>query len=186
MSALARIAGPLLAAALLAGAAGAAPRGVLDAVFPPGEPVCYAARFEAAQLAAHPDQSVVALRLMRGYPSLRRGEETADDGDMPNLPATLIVTFRDAGRNGAPRQFGAEVSCAAADGQPGVRCGIACDGGGFVATRESGGALRLAIEDGRTLRIAGGCTNHRDHRALGDQAGDRVFTLTRQPIEACR
>jgi hypothetical protein len=48
------------------------------------------------------------------------------------------------------------------------------------------GALHFAIADGRALRIAGGCTNHRDLRALGTQTGDRVFTLPPRPMDGCR
>ena len=181
MSAPARFAVAALAAMLCAGAADAADP--LAALFPPSEPVCYAARFDATQLAAHPDQSVVTIRLMRGYPSLRESDETAADG-VAGAPAQLIVTFRDAGQNGAPRQFGAEVSCRADGGA--VRCGIACDGGDFVATRDDAGDVHVAITESRTLRIAGGCTNHRAYRGLGDHPGDRAFTLARQPMDACR
>ncbi len=179
----------LAALALLPVAAGAAAQDELEALFPPGEPVCYAARFDAAYLAAHPDQSVVAIKVMRGYPSLRESERTSREGDEPGMPAELIVTFRDAGERGTPRQYGAEVTCRAdraASGAGPASCGIACDGGDFIATRAADGALHLAIEDGRSLRIAGGCTNHRELRGLGLKKGDRVFTLPRAPMEACR
>jgi hypothetical protein len=175
--------------AATAEAAATGAQGELEALFPPNQATCYAMRFDAAWLAAHPDQSVVAIRVMRGYPSLRESDETSGQGEWPSMPAQLIVTFRDTGENATPRQYGAEVECRAdREGAPDAkaRCVIACDGGGFIPTRDADGAMHFAIEDGRSLRIAGGCTNHREVRVVGTQKGDRIFTLPRQPLEACR
>lgn len=180
--------------ALAATSARAEPATDMRTLFPLGAPACFANVFDAAHMKAHPDQTVTALRLVRGYPQLRMEDETAGPDAPKDAPpdqargvmAQLIVTFRDAGGKGSPKRFAAAVNCTADAGASQLRCGIDCDGGGFSVEREAGGTLRMTIENGRNLRIAGGCTNRRAYRGLGTEPGDRSFSLTATPMAACR
>jgi hypothetical protein len=171
----------------------AEPPADLRTLFPTDAPACFANVFDAAHLKAHPDQTVTALQLVRGYPQLRMEDEAAGPDAPKDTPdqargvmAHLIVTFRDAGGKDSPKRFAAAVNCTAEAGASKMRCGIDCDGGGFFVEREAAGTLRMKIEDGRNLRIAGGCTNRRAYRGLGTESGDRSFSLAATPMVACR
>jgi hypothetical protein len=154
---------------------------------------CFAAVFDGAHLQAHPGQTVAALRLVRGYPQLRMEQETTGP-DAPNeapdqargVMAQLIVTFRGDGAKARPARFAAAVNCTAEAGASKMRCGIDCDGGGFFVERTDTGTLRMTIQDGNNLRIAGGCTNRRAYRGLGTEPGERNFSLVATPMAACR
>ncbi len=175
---------------LAAASAQAEPPADMRTLFPADAPACFAAVFDPA----HPAQSVVALRLMRGYPQLRMEQEAAGPETPKEAPpdqargvmAQLIVSFRGDGAKGSPARFAAAVNCTAEAGAAKMRCGIDCDGGGFFVEREAGGTLRMTLEDGRNLRIAGGCTNRRAYRGLGIEPGDRSFSLVATPMAACR
>jgi hypothetical protein len=179
--------------ALTVASARAEPAADLRTVFPADAPVCFANVFDATHLKAHPDQTVTALRLVHGYPQLRMEDESAGPDAPKDTPeqargvmAQLVVTFRDASGKGSPKRFAAAVNCTAEAGASKMRCGIDCDGGGFFVEREATGTLRMTIEDGRNLRIAGGCTNRRAYRGLGTEPGDRSFSLAATPMTACR
>jgi hypothetical protein len=166
----------------------------LRTLFPADAAACFANVFDAAHMKAHPDQTVTAVRLVRGYPQLRMEQESAGPDAPKDAPpdqargvmAQLIVTFRDSGGKDSPKRFAAAVNCTAEAGASKMRCGIDCDGGGFFVEREAAGTLRMTIEDGRNLRIAGGCTNRRAYRGLGTEPGDRSFSLAATPMAACR
>jgi hypothetical protein len=178
---------------LATASARAEPPADLRTLFPADAPVCFAAVFDGAHLQAHPGQTVAVLRLVRGYPQLRMEQESAGP-DAPNeapdqargVMAQLIVTFRDGGAKGSPTRFAAAVNCTAEAGAVKMRCGIDCDGGGFFVERADAGTLRMTIQDGNNLRIAGGCTSRRAYRGLGTEPGDRSFNLAATPLSACR
>ena len=167
----------------------------LRTLFPADAPACFAEVFDAAHMKAHPDQTVTAVRLVRGYPQMRMEDETAGPADAPpkdapdqarGVMAQLIVTFRDSGGKDIPKRFAAAVNCAAEAGASKMRCGIDCDGGGFFVEREASGTLRMTLQDDNNLRIAGGCTNRRAYRGLGTEPGDRSFSLAVTAMTACR
>jgi len=166
----------------------------LRTLFPADAPACFANVFDAAHMKAHPDQTVTAVRLVRGYPQLRMEQESAGPDAPKDAPpdqargvmAQLIVTFRDSGGQDSPKRFAAAVNCTAEAGASKMRCGIDCDGGGFFVEREVGGTLRMTLQDGNNLRIAGGCTNRRAYRGLGTEPGDRSFSLAATAMTACR
>jgi hypothetical protein len=191
-SAMMRALGAMLALAVAS--ARAEPIADLRTTFPVDSPACFSNVFDAAHLQAHPEQTVTAIRLVRAYPQLRMEDEAAGPANDASknaeqaggVMAQLIVALRDSGGKGSPKRFAAAVNCTAEAGASKMRCGIDCDGGGFFVEREAAGTLRMTIEDGRNLRIAGGCTNRRAYRGLGAEPGDRSFSLTPTPMTACR
>jgi hypothetical protein len=181
--------------ALTVASAGAEPANDLRAVFPADAPACFSNVFDATHLQTHPEQTVTAIRLVRGYPQMRLEDEAAGPADTPpkdapdqarGVMAQLIVTFRDSGGKDSPKRFAAAVNCTAEAGASKMRCGIDCDGGSFFVEREAGGTLRMTLQDGNNLRIAGGCTNRRAYRGLGTEPGDRSFSLAATAMTACR
>jgi hypothetical protein len=185
-----------LAATLVLGATSARAETPTDlrTLFPADAPACFANVFDAAHMKAHPVQTVTAARLVRGYPQMRMEEEAAGPDAPKDAPpdqargvmAQLIVTFRDSGGKDSPKRFAAAVNCTTEADASKMRCGIDCDGGGFFVEREVGGTLRMTLQDGNNLRIAGGCTNRRAYRGLGTEPGDRSFSLAATAMTACR
>lgn len=177
-------AAPLLLAAF--GSVRAQPAtGPLDQVFPPGEPLCYARRYDAAHLRANPRQSVTSVRLLRDFPSLRLDAGSnrlhqAKDGR--TAYATLIVTYRDSGA----RRFVGGPNCTIRDGGE-IYCSAgSCDGGGFTLTREEADTILIGKKGGNQhFTVSGGCAGGPD-RSLNRGAGDDVFRLKRMPIKDCR
>jgi hypothetical protein len=177
-------AAPLLVAALAP--AGAQPAASpLDQVFPPGEPLCYARRYDAAHLRANPAQSVTSVRLLRDFPSLRLDARsgTADQaGDGRTAHATLIVTYRDSGA----RRFVGGPNCTVREGGEIYCLAGSCDGGGFTLSREDADTILIGRKGGnQRFTVSGGCAGGPD-RSLNRDAGDDVFRLKRMPIKDCR
>jgi hypothetical protein len=159
--------------------------GPLDEVFPPGEPLCYARRYDAAHLRANPRQSVASVRLLRDFPSLRLDADwnrryQARDGR--TAYATLIVTYRDSG----VRRFVGGPSCTVREGGE-IHCSAgSCDGGGFTLVREDADTILIGRKGGnQRFTVSGGCAGGPD-RSLNRGAGDDVFRLKRAPIRDCR
>jgi|GEM_PF-4083737 len=177
-------AAPLLFAAL--GPVCAQPAaGPLDQVFPPGEPLCYARRYDAAHLRANPRQSVTSVRLVRDFPSLRLDANwnlnyQAKEGRTAH--ATLIVTYRGSGA----KRFVGGPSCTIREGGD-IYCSAgSCDGGGFTLSREDADTILIGKRGGnQRFTVSGGCAGGPD-RSLNQDAGDDVFRLKRMPIKDCR
>lgn len=159
--------------------------GLLDQVFPPGEPLCYARRYDAAHLRANPRQSVTSVRLLRDFPSLRldaQWAKTYQARDGRTAYATLIVTYRDSGA----RRFVGGPNCAIREGGE-IYCSAgSCDGGGFTLSREDADTILIGRKGGnQRFTVSGGCAGGPD-RNLNRGAGDDVFRLKRLPIRDCR
>lgn len=147
-----RGAGPATVALCLAGAAAAQEM--------PQEG-CYARTYDAAHLAAHPDQVVAAMRM-----------RVAVEDDLRF--AAMTVTFADqghAGRNGfGGRTLRQWVDCRE-DGRGRPFCGVECDGGWFIVTRQDAVGLTFRT-DSLMVGDTEGCGGAVD---LAEFPGQAVF-----------
>lgn len=185
-------------AGLLAGAASAeellraAP---LSMAFPQGAQGCFARGFDEAHLAAHPAQSVAAIRLARL--EAEQAREDADGPEAPSVALTLKLALRGGATAAEPMGCEAIYVDPAAEGPTPypayLRCRSACNRGVVDLRADGADRVRLTIGgrvSGRFVADAIGvgqdCASDRGVAWLGDAEGDRVFLLERAPPEACR
>lgn len=133
----------------------------------PGRSACFARRYDAAHLKAHPAQTVTAMAVQIRY---HRHEP---DGTYPegqrNYYFTLSASLR--GRKTALTSSG---ECGPRDGA--VVCMVECDGGGFALRREAKGSVLLDLTRFGRLRLSQGC-DEGDARELTPGQDDRRFRL---------
>jgi hypothetical protein len=152
-----------------------------DMLFPPATPGCYVGTEinpTAAGAAPYrkPPGPVTAVRLERGYPQLAHEEEERPptEGDrLINL--RVIVTFADAGKNGAPKRY--------ANGPNDLlRCsGELCDANNYKVERQADGSVLLRMTGG--LYVGAAAYDNKPNRHLPNR---HVYHLTAGPMGACR
>jgi hypothetical protein len=162
---------------LPAAGAGAEP----EMLFPPAAAGCYVgAEVTPAAAGVQPYRSpavpVTAVRLERGHPQLVHEEKEAprpDGGRLINL--RVIVTFADAGKQGAPKRY--------ANGPSDLlRCSAdVCDANNYRVERQPDGTVLLRMTGG--LYIGGGPYPENPTRHLPD---GHVYRLAASPMSACR
>lgn len=155
---------------------------------PLGEDACFGRVYDAAHLKAHPKQRVTAFHLFRDFtpdPAMETPQETrealvAQDGD-GGIRVTAYVRFRDR-----PGLFFNGLHCSRSNDGGKVRCGIECDGGGFLL-KDAGKSLLLENEG---FVVVGGCGASEDEEEHADfvkpGADDKLFRLDPLPVAQCR
>jgi hypothetical protein len=160
----------------------------LPSHLPLGQEACFGRIYDTAHLKKHPRQRVTAFHLFRDFtpdtnketPQETRKELEDIDGD-GGIRVTAYVRFRDR-----PGLFFNGLHCSrSADGSK-VRCGIDCDGGGFLL-KSSGKSLLLENEG---FVVVGGCGASEEEEENTDYvkpgADDKVFRLDPLPVAQCR
>lgn len=158
-----------------------------------GRPSCHARIFDATELASHPNQRVAAIMIERTAQDVaterKWGKLEQFDGT-PVISATLRVRLR-----GDPAKHSARLECAESDEGALVCTTPACAGGEIYLG--SGGSDAINVSIGGTLKD-GRFIGHYIHLDESCEArpggpillesgdGDRRFTLTAAPKEACR
>jgi hypothetical protein len=150
---------------------------------------CFARAYDAAHLAAHPDQVVASMTLSFDY------DPSADFATVPpgGFGASLTVILANQGHvtgerapdEGYPDGFGGAhmdnvLLCEEHGGI--IRCGVACDSGGFEVTRYDGRELAIRT-DYLMVGMGQDCGGFTD---LAEHQGQPVtFLLTRAPAALC-
>ena len=151
-----------------------------DVLFPPATVSCYVgAEIAPAGTGApsnrKPAVPVTAVRLERGYPQLAQEEHAhpTDGGRLINL--RVIVTFADAGKQGAPKRY--------ANGSYDLlRCSAdLCDANNYKVERQADGTVVLRMTGG--LYVGGGSYPANSPRHLPD---GHIYRLVASPVAACR
>lgn len=156
------------------------PAAALDRLFPRGEPVCYARRYDTAHLRRHPRQSVTSARLMRGYQQIR-GDAARPDGEA--VYVELIVTYRDSGA----RRFLGGATCRSGEDGTIICASDSCDGGSFPLRPDGADAILVGLKRGRShFTVSGGCGDGGPSRSLTRGSEDDLFRLVKAPMQACR
>jgi hypothetical protein len=180
--------GALLILASATGAFAQQPTSPLPDHLPLGQEACFGRIYDAAHLKKHPKQRVTAFHLFRDFtpdPNKETPLETRetlikDDGD-GSIRVMAYVRFRDR-----PGLFFNGLYCGrSADGNT-VRCGIECDGGGFLAK----GVGKSLLLENQGFVVVGGCGASEDEAEQADfvkpGADDKVFRLDHLPVAQCR
>jgi len=154
---------------------------------PLGQEACFGRTYDAAHLKQHPKQRVTSFHLFRDFspdatketPQETREKMIEDDGQ-GGIQIMAYVRFRDR-----PGLFFNGLSCHHGS-EGGIRCGIDCDGGGFML-KESGASLLL---ENQGFVVIGGCGASEDEAEQADfvkpGADDKVFRLDPKPVAECR
>jgi hypothetical protein len=160
---------------------------LLPSHMPVGQEACFGRTYDAAHLKQHPKQRVTSFHLFRDFtpdttkemPQETREKLIEDDGQ-GSIQVTAYVRFRDR-----PGLFFNGLSCSGTS-ESGIRCGIDCDGGGFLL-KGSGDSLLL---ENQGFVVIGGCGASEDEAEQADYvkpgADDKVFRLDRKPVAECR
>lgn len=141
-----------------------------------GATSCYARRYDARHLKAHPRQRVTAMTVARTT-AVRRGAETWPvEGDY------LMLTLTLRGKGG--RQVSGGATCASMTEDGLLRCwSEVCDGGAIQLSAAPGGRLKLELDRFSVT----GCDGE-DEAAevtLTAKTDDGVFLLDPLPAAAC-
>jgi len=170
------LAGPALAQAIPPGEEGELARFVPPQ---PGAHACFARAYDAAHLAAHPDQTVTEMEFRIAYFKWEP-DETYPDGQR-NYYFQLL-----AKRRGEPHRLTAFGECTLLEGSSAIGCGVDCDGGGVSVKRLDGGSVLVDLgEDGR-IRMTEGCSDEEeDGIDLASGKDDRSFRLDPLPASQC-
>jgi hypothetical protein len=147
-------------------------------LFPPETAGCYVGtEIPAAGAAPYrkPAVPVMAARLQRGYPQLELEEQQAPRADGARLiNLRIIVTFADAGKNGAPKRYTNGL-------YESLRCSVdVCDAGNYRVERQADGTVLLRMTGG--MNIGGGSASDHASRRLPD---GHVYRLAASPMAAC-
>jgi hypothetical protein len=150
---------------------------------------CFVRRYDAAHMAAHPQQKVTAMRL------LITSEKMEDDKYL-NYSFRLGVNFRDQ-----PGDFDSSGDCGYAPPvrnadsdsgkDPGTNtdidfpCNVDCDGGG-IAVNLANGDNSLMVKLDRIRIWKGTDPDDAPLRSLQGGADDKVFRLDRASLDECR
>jgi hypothetical protein len=137
---------------------------------------CYARRYSAAHLAAHPGQVVAAIEF-------RIGKDPFGDG----LAAVMRVTAARQVKAHGGKSFIQTFSCYRDKGV--LNCDADCDSGKILISREDGKVLefhtrRLRMSDTDNLANNDGCTFSMDIAERPDE--DVAYRLSRAPEAACK
>lgn len=134
---------------------------------------CYARSYDAAHLAAHPEQVVAELSLYFTPDSTRDGSAYVE-------VRSVMARQGHAARRGVGGALLEEFGRCDADGT----CVIACDGGTFDILAENGESVEIGTADARVS--AQPCTPGLPVSTLADRPGEiTTHRLTRAPDSAC-
>lgn len=164
----------ILAAPVLAQAVPPGREGALGALLPPipGRSVCFARRYDAKHLAAHPAQTITAMVLRIRYH--RHEPEQALPQGQRSYYFTLALDRR--GRKGRLTTSG---ECGPRGDA--IVCGVECDGGGFGLKAEAGGTVLVDLTRFGRLRLGRSCDDEEGVEVTPGR-DDRSFRL--EPVEA--
>ena len=165
-----------IVAGLIIGSASAVGAAELTDFVPaePGASACWQRLYDAAHLASHPDQQVTAMTLLMSY-------LTFDDGSDGMHYFGVDVSLRD-GRKGT-----ASGGCWQTEGV--VRCGVDCDGGGFVLTRNGDGSALADLEAYGYISLeseCGGGDGELESFPLEPGLDDKQFLLKPADAKLCK
>jgi hypothetical protein len=140
-----------IVAGLIIGSVSAAGAAELEDFVPAesGASACWQRLYDEAHLAGHPDQQVTAMTLLMSY-------LTFEDGSEGMHYFGLDVSLRD-GRKGSTSG-----GCWLSEGT--VRCGVDCDGGGLVLSRNADGSVLADLDAYGYIRIESECGGARASR----------------------
>jgi hypothetical protein len=134
---------------------------------------CYAQSYDAAHLAAHPEQVVAELSLYFTPDSTRDGTAYVEI-------RSVMAQQGHAVRRGVGGALLEEFGLCGADGT----CVIACEGGTFTLLSQGGESIEIATADARVS--AQPCTPGMPVSTLADTPGEiTTYRLTRAPDSAC-
>lgn len=142
----------------------------------PGARACYARRYDAAHLEAHPRQRVTEIALRIAY-----HRHPPERGDPPAGQRNYYFRL-DVRMKGEARRLTALGECTSGGG--GISCALDCDGGGITVRRlDEAGRIEIGFMEGRRIRMSRGCDSEADTLDLTPGQDDHRFHLTR--TEAC-
>ena len=152
-----------------------------DVLFPPETAACYVGAEVPPAAAGTPSKSkpaagVTAVRLERSFPQLAHEQAQARPaGDDRLINLRVIVTFADAGKQGALKRY--------ANGPYELlRCSAdLCDANNYKVERQADGTVLLRMTGG--LYVGGGVGSDSANRHLPD---GRIYRLVASPVAACR
>ena len=133
----------------------------------PNRSACFARRYDAAHLKAHPAQKVTAVAVRILYH--RHEADGTFTAGQRNYYFTLTANLR--GRKAALTSSG---ECGPRDGA--IVCMVECDGGGFALSRGTHGSVLLDLTRFGRLRLSRGCDED-DARELEPGQDDKRFWL---------
>lgn len=139
-------------------------------------PGCYARRYDAAHLAAHPRQRVTSMTVARTTMFQRGKAIEPIDGDYLMLTLTL--------RGSGPKRAVGGASCSGLTEDGRLRCwSDVCDGGSVQVTAAPGGRLKLELGH----FALSGCDGEDDDDTivLSDRTDDTAFLLDPLPPDQC-
>lgn len=136
-----------------------------------GAQTCWSREYSAEHLAAHPDQFVTAMHF-----TLRFDELVNDN---PDFYSFRLETELRGGQSGRADGYCWENGDA-------VTCGVECDGGAVVLTR-NGDKLLLDLERHGYIRMTGSCGSEElDGFSLESGIDDKQFLLSEVTGKACK
>lgn len=152
--------------------------GELANLLPPevGRRVCYARRYDAAHLNAHPEQKVTEIQFRLSY--FRHDPDDYFPQGQRNYYFAVLARLRGQGK-----LLTSMGECVPGDGR--VSCGVECDGGGFTLTRRPPGKVLLSLGENGRLRMTEGCDEEEDAVDLEAGADDKEFLLTKADDATC-
>ncbi|MET3925898.1 hypothetical protein [Devosia sp. 2618] len=162
----------IVAAALCLALAQGATAGELDSFIAPvdGASITWSRNYDAAHLAAHPDQLVTAMQLAVSY-------EIFD----PALEGQVNFELQAALRGG---KQGVTTGTCMPYGQN-MWCGVECDGGGILVSKRPGGSVLVNLANVGYIRMSEvGCGEDENSEGgsfdLTSGKDDKLFLLNRQ------
>ena len=163
-----------LAAPVLAQTVPPGQEGPLGALLPPvsGRSVCFARRYDARHLAAHPAQTVSGMVLRIRYH--RHEPEQAFPQGQRNYYFTLALD-----RRGRRKRLTTSGECGPRGDA--IVCGVECDGGGFGLKAEAGGTVLVDMTRFGRLRLGRSCDDE-EGVEITPGRDDRSFRL--EPVDA--
>ncbi|WP_137150069.1 hypothetical protein [Devosia sp. FKR38] len=137
-----------------------------------GATACWSRQYDAAHLAAHPDQQVAAMSMAVTY-----WDETA------NGPAQYVFRMEADLRDGT---HGTAVGPCRQEGGD-VWCGVECDGGGVLLKSRSGGDVLIDLEHTGYIAMTTGCGEDTLDEGFPLESGrdDKQFLLHALPVRQC-
>ena len=139
-----------------------------------GASACWQRLYDETHLDGHPDQQVTAMTLLMSY-------LTFEDGSEGMRYFGLDVSLRD-GRKGTTSG-----GCWLSEGT--VRCGVDCDGGGLVLTRNGDGSVLADLEAYGYISLeseCGGGEGELESFPLEPGLDDKQFLLLPADAKLCK
>lgn len=149
----------------------------LAALFPAeaNATLCYARKYDASHMAAHPDQKVTGI-------TIRLVNRLVTDESDDMAQGTLFQL--EVRRRGDRETLEASGPCMVEGGK--VFCGVECDGGGLYAKKRDDGSLLLSFDDMWGIRMTPDCGDEEeDAKELLPGKDDKAFRLDPLPASAC-